>query len=114
VKRSGFTTPIAMQPANSTNHVRYCLAIAFSVLVVTLLLFSIDKDTHSFSDLFKPENIGALIIYFTPAFIICAGLYFLLARRRNAKSSFIIALAAGIPVSFTLIILSLMFYMGRL
>ena len=37
------------------------IAMAMTVLTMCFLLFSIDKDTHSVTDLFKPGNLVALI-----------------------------------------------------
>ena len=89
------------------------LIIGLSLLVAVLLLFSIDRETHSISDLGKPENIGAFVLYFVPSFAICLYLYSMFARKRSKSDSVFLSLLIGIPLSFAVVITTLMFVMKR-
>lgn len=74
--------------------------ISFTVLISTWLLFAIDKETHQFSDLLKPGNLAALVVYFTPTFLVCYLLYHVLSTITTNVKSIGIALLAGVPISF--------------
>jgi hypothetical protein len=80
------------------------LIIALMVLVACFALFYLDKDTHSISDLFKPGNLVALIIYFTPTFIISIFLFNLFLKKTTGSKSMWLSLLTGIPLSFFLVI----------
>jgi len=80
------------------------LTIALLVLLACFTLFSLDKDTHSFTDLFRPGNLFALVFYFTPTFLICLFFFIHFSKKRNRMISLILSLLTGIPLSFTLVI----------
>lgn len=82
------------------------------VIIVSLCLglFYLDKDTHAISDLFKPGNLFALILYVVPTYLICLLLYEIF-RRRKSKSSFVLALCIGVPIRFALVMLIMFFSM---
>jgi hypothetical protein len=84
---------------------RYELYIALVVFLSCLAIIAVDKDTHSWSDFFYPANILALLIYFTPTFILSCMLYRLFAKKNVSAKSFLFSLLIGVPVGFTLIIL---------
>jgi len=83
------------------------------ILLSGLLLFYIDHETRSITDLFKPVNLVALMIYFIPTGLVCFGIYAFLQFRGN-KNCLLWSLVIGIPVGFGLVILALSFFMGRL
>lgn len=83
------------------------IIIAIAVLVSCLLLFSIDKDTHSCSDLMNPGNLVALVLYFTPTFGICALLFSVFKKRLGSAKSLFNALCIGIPVGIAIVIVLL-------
>jgi hypothetical protein len=78
--------------------------ISFTVLIATWLLFAIDKETHQFSDLLSPVNLAALVVYFTPTFLVCLLLHHVLSMKMSSTKSMLLSLALGIPVSFAGII----------
>jgi hypothetical protein len=87
-----------------------------SALVVVLFcfgLFWLDRETHNFTDLFKPGNLFALVLYFIPTFALCALLYRFFEKRNN-KNAFTLGLLIGIPTGFALVIVVLSVLMGRL
>lgn len=92
---------------------QYHLISALIIVLLCFCLFSVDKDTHSISDLFKPGNLVALLIYFVPTWLLCYALYKMFERRNN-KNSFALALGIGIPGGFAIVIIVLSFAMGRL
>jgi hypothetical protein len=76
------------------------LTLAFATLALCWLLFAIDKDTHQFSDLLKPGNLAALVVYFTPTFLVSFLLYHILRTKTTNAKSMGLALLIGVPVSF--------------
>jgi positive regulator of sigma E activity len=90
------------------------LGSSLLVFFCCLFLFWLDKDTKVFSDLVQPGNLVALIIYFTPTFLLCSLLYYLFNKRMSWDNSFVLAHFIGIPVGFAAVILLLLWNMGRL
>ena len=90
------------------------IAMAMTVLTMCFLLFSIDKDTHSVTDLFKPGNLVALILYFTPTYLITTLTYKLFRKKHDKPFSMLSALTIGISVGFAVVIVVMSFWMGRL
>lgn len=82
-------------------------AIAMFIILSCFALFSLDKDTHAFSDLLKLGNLVALIVYFVPTFLICGFLIELFSIKLSTSKSLVLSLTIGIPLSFTLIIITL-------
>ncbi|MFN0188498.1 MAG: hypothetical protein ACKVQV_07335 [Bacteroidia bacterium] len=84
------------------------LSSAFTIALATLtlcwLLFAIDKDTHHFSDLLKPGNLAALVVYFTPTFLICLLIHHLLSKKISNTKSLVLSLVIGVPLSFLAVI----------
>jgi hypothetical protein len=76
------------------------LTLAFAILALCWLLFAIDKDTHQFSDLLKPGNLAALVVYFTPTFLICLLIHHVLIIKLSNTKSIMLSLLLGVPVSF--------------
>lgn len=93
---------------NIKSYNKQYLTIAFVTLVSIFLLFSIDKDTHSVSDLFKPGNLGALIVYYLPTFLICFGLFRYFVYKQKESRSLTLSLTIGIPLSFVIVICALL------
>jgi len=93
-----------METSKTTTLTRHHFFIGVIVLLSCIILFSIDKDTHSFSDLLKPGNLVALVIYFTPTALLSFFLFELLAKKYDTGKSLTLSLVAGIPLGFTLII----------
>jgi hypothetical protein len=88
--------------------------IASAVLVSCFILFSIDKDTHSFTDLLRPGNLAVLVVYFFPAFATSSLLYRIVRRTRNWLDSLTMSVFVGIPVSFIITITVMAKLLGRI
>lgn len=84
----------------------FIITASVAILASCWLLFSIDKDTHHFSDLIKPNNLVVLVIYYVPTWIVSLSL-FLIFKKMNIRYKAILALSLGIALSFTLIIICL-------
>lgn len=97
----------------STVSINRYATIALIVLLSCAGLFWLDRETHSFADLVKRENWAAWIFYFVPTYALCA-LLFSFFENRNNKNSFALALIIGMPVGFAIVIVTLMYLMGRL
>lgn len=95
------------QIINTRSSTKQLSAIALFITLSCFALFSLDKDTHAFSDLLKPGNLVALIVYFIPTFLISGFLYELLSKKCSTSKSLFLSLIIGIPLSFTLIIIAL-------
>tara|TARA_R110002072_G_scaffold174802_6_gene330426 strand:- start:4375 stop:4677 length:303 start_codon:yes stop_codon:yes gene_type:complete len=80
------------------------LKIALIVLVACFALFSLDKDVHTPSDLFEWGNFFALILYFTPTFLLSIFLFKYVSKKLHPSDSFLLALLIGIPFGFILVI----------
>lgn len=78
--------------------------LAAFVLIACCALFGLDRETHSISDLLKPGNQIALLLYFTPTFGITCSCYLWFSRKYKNADSIILALVIGIPVGFILVI----------
>ena len=87
------------------------LKMAIIVLFLCLCLFWLDWETHSIMDLFKPGNLLALILYFTPTFIITILLFHLFLKKYSVGKSFTLSLLTGIPASITVVICVLLYLM---
>ncbi len=89
------------------------LVISFSaILICGLFLFSLDHETNSFSDLFKPQNLFSLALYSIPTLLICSLIKIWLDAKAREKT-LLKSLLIGIPGGFTLMILTLGLLMGR-
>lgn len=95
------------QTMTSKSSTQQFSAIAVFIILSCFVLFSLDKDMHTFSDLLKPGNLVALIVYFIPTFFICGFLSELFSRQLSTSKSLLLSLTIGIPLSFTLIIITL-------
>lgn len=84
------------------------LTIAVIVLLACIGLFWLDHETHSFRDLLKPGNLAALVIYFTPTFLISYGLYRLFLKKNSPRRSMMLGLLLGIIAGFFLVIVVLL------
>ena len=98
-----------MRPISITHYTVGAVIVLFSCF----LLGYIDHETKSVADLFKPSNLFALILYFVPTYAISMLLYNLFQRRNN-KNSLALALVVGIPVGFTVVVVTLALAMGRI
>ena len=96
-------------PKENTTLLKYYSVLIISIVVIlsTWLLFAIDKETHHFSDLLTPGNLAALVVYFTPTFLICLLFHHVLNMKMSNTKSLILSLTLGVPVSFTGIIYAL-------
>lgn len=83
------------------------------ILICCLFLFSLDKDTHSIADLFKPGNFFALLLYFFPSYLISYFFYYLF-RKSNNKNATLWSLVLGIPSGVFIVVVLLSFWMGRM
>jgi hypothetical protein len=88
----------------NTSTISQYLTIALIVILACFVLFSLDKDTHSISDLLTPQNLIALLFYFLPTFIISALLFELFLKKYDKNKSFTLSLMTGIPISFLIVI----------
>ncbi len=79
-------------------------SIAISILLMCLLLFSLDRETHSFADLITPGNLVALLIYFIPTYIISLLFYTFYVKKYNRRKSMVLAIVSGALVGFFLVI----------
>ncbi len=91
-----------------TPTVQHYLTIAFSVFFACITLFLIDKDTQALTDLFKPGNLVAFIVYFSPSFVISVLLFRYFSKKFNKSDSLFLSLLIGIPLSFLLVIFLLL------
>jgi hypothetical protein len=87
-----------------TSRKRISGSITLITLSACLLLFAIDKDTHSLSDLLKPGNLAALLLYFIPTYTISSLLHRVFARKYREGKSLLLGMLIGVPLSFILII----------
>jgi hypothetical protein len=78
------------------------VTIVITSIISTFLLFSLDKDMHSFSDLFKMWNLIAAVFYIIPAVTFSSILYTLF-RRIYSESKSLWAMALGIPGGFAIV-----------
>lgn len=76
-------------------------SIAISILLMCLLLFSLDRETHSFADLITPGNLLALLIYFLPTYIISLIFYTFFVKKYNSKTSIVLAIVSGALIGFS-------------
>jgi fucose permease len=83
------------------------LLIALFVILGCIGLILIDKDTKGLNDVFDYSNIGAIALYFLPAFIISGSFFAKFLKRNSKRKSFVLAILIGIPLSFTLEIIFL-------
>ena len=93
---------------NTVSYNKHYLTIAFVILASIFLLFSLDKDTHTFSDLLKPGNLAALVVYYLPTFLICFLLFRYFIHKQKGSRSTLLSLTIGIPLSFVLVISALL------
>jgi phosphoglycerol transferase MdoB-like AlkP superfamily enzyme len=77
-----------------------------------MLLFWLDHETRSFSDLFQPGMLVVAMIYVLPAWLICQA-HFIWFRKLNWNPPALWALITGIPWSFILVMMLLSWKMGR-
>lgn len=87
------------------------LITAAAVLAACWLLFSLDKETHSFADLLTPGNLVALAIYFLPTYMLCCAMLDVFIRRHVA-ASMAKTLFIGIPSGFSIVICFFYWKMG--
>jgi len=90
------------QPAHSET--RSALVIALITLLSCWVLFYFDYETRSVADLFKPENLAALVVYFVPTFFITFFLFLKFRHKKSQAASMLLAFAIGVPISFALVI----------
>ena len=93
---------------NAISYTKHYFTIAVAILLSIFLLFSLDKDTHAFSDLLKPGNLAALVVYYLPTFLICFLLFRYFIRKQKGSRSALLSLSIGIPLSFVLVISALL------
>ncbi|HTF04463.1 MAG TPA: hypothetical protein VK826_10570 [Bacteroidia bacterium] len=91
----------------NTPALHHYFLLAIFVVLACAALFSLDKDTHAVADLFKPVNLYALAIYFTPTFLISFLLFRRFSKKHPGGKSLVLSLAAGVPLSFALMIVVL-------
>jgi amino acid transporter len=80
------------QEKHTTPGIKQYMLIAFLAILSCFLLFSVDKDTHSFNDLLKLGNLAALVVYFIPTFLVSIILlkYFSKKKPNGKKHYFIL------------------------
>ncbi len=86
------------------NSTKEYLIITISVVLSTLLLFMLDKDTKTFIDLLKPNNIIAFFIYCIPTVIISLMFYNLFLKKYSKTKSAILSLLTGVSSCLTIIL----------
>ena len=87
------------------------LKMGLIVMFFCLFLGWIDHETHSIMDLFKPGNIFALILYFTPTFLLSLLLFHLFVKKYAAGKSLTLALLSGIPAGIAVVMCVLLYLM---
>lgn len=73
------------------------------VIASCILLFRLDEETHSFSDLVAPGNLIVLIVYILPTYLLCLVLFLLFNRAYSPGKSAVRAMAIGIPPGLILV-----------
>jgi F0F1-type ATP synthase assembly protein I len=96
-----------MSSIASTSHNKNYLVIGLSIFLTVALLFSLDKDIHGPSDLFRLGNLVGSMLYFLPTFFICMMLYRVFLRRNDRRESLYLSLVAGIPTGIVSVIVIL-------
>lgn len=91
----------------------YHLSSLLIILVCTLALFSLDRETKHITDLFALPNLFAVMLYVVPTYLICFVIY-IFFKSRNNKNDFALSLILGIPAGFIMVILILSISMGRI
>ncbi len=86
---------------------------ALVILACCWILFSLDRETHSFFDLLKPGNLFVLLLYYTPTYAICYSL-FRLFEFKDSKNSLLWSLLLGIPIGLCAMTFFFMWWMGRM
>ena len=94
------------QVRHTTPGIKQYILIAFLTILSCFLLFSVDKDTHSFNDLLKLGNLAALVVYFIPTFLVSIILLKYFSKKNQMAKSITLSLLIGVPVCFTIIIIS--------
>jgi hypothetical protein len=77
--------------------------IISSVALVTLLLFMMDKDTHSILDLLKPGNLVAFCMYCIPTILVSILLYQVFLKKYTKRKSTVLSILTAVPICLTLI-----------
>jgi len=80
------------------------------IVLACIALFSLDKGMRSPTDFFKPINLVAFAIYVTPTTITSFLLFSYFAKKHDRKKSTTLALVAGIPLSFALVIITILLF----
>lgn len=84
------------------------LLMALIIAACCFGLGYIDHETRQFSDLLTAQNLAALALYFLPTFIVCALLHSWFSKKRKVSDSMLLALLAGVPMTFILMIILLL------
>jgi NADH:ubiquinone oxidoreductase subunit 2 (subunit N) len=87
--------------------------LALCVLIACWLLFSLDEDTHGVENLFEPGNLIALLIYFTPTFLLSVLSYRYFAKKGSMAGGIAKALVVAVPLGFAVIIIALNLMLHR-
>lgn len=82
-------------------------AIIFSIFIGLIILIWLDHETKSWSDVFSRNIIIALVVYGLPALLVVSLVYNKLRKLLNIGVSLAVAIIAGIPPTFILVILFL-------
>lgn len=105
---------------NNMKNAKNCLSTIPQYFIITgiivlacVALFSLDKGMHCPTDFLKPINIGAFVIYVTPTTIISFLLLSQFSKKYGRKKSTTLALLTGIPLSFALVIVTMLLFRSQ-
>lgn len=92
---------------------KYLLNGYLIILFICLILFYLDKDTNSVAQLFTPQMLFVLALYFTPIALLFSGLM-LLFRKLHIKPVFTLSLVISLVLGLSGVMMFFAWQLGRL
>lgn len=83
------------------------------ILFICLVLFYLDKDTHSIPQLFTPQMLFVLALYFVPIALLFSGLMLLFVRL-HIKPVFALSLIISLVLGLSGVMMFFAWQLGRL
>lgn len=87
------------------NSTKNYVLIAIAVLLSCWTLFWMDHETRHISDLFAPDNLAALALYFVPTFFISVFTFEFLKKNR-IKRPLLLSFILGIPLGIAILLIT--------